>query len=163
MSLVLKDTAQHLCDIDRQGRSLCYLAAPYSHDRPAVMEERYKAISAVTAALMREGVPVFSPITYSHVLATDHGLPETWGFWADVDRTYLSCSYVLVVLMLEGWEESTGVTAERRWADYQIPIRFLQPQPLELSDDPTRLDTAPPRDVRAVPGRDGTEKRGLRG
>jgi nucleoside 2-deoxyribosyltransferase len=102
-----------------------YLASPYSHADPAVREARYQAACRTTAALLRAGLVVFSPIVHSHPLVA-FALPTGWDFWERIDRAYLARCDELVVLMLDGWKESTGVRAEIALArGLGKPVRFL--------------------------------------
>jgi nucleoside 2-deoxyribosyltransferase len=105
---------------------MIYLASPYSHPDPAVREERYRAACRATAALLQAGQPVISPIANSHPL-TDHGLPGDWMFWRRFDRELLERCDEVVVLMLDGWDESVGVREEIRIARAMgKPVRFLE-------------------------------------
>ena len=90
---------------------MIYLAQPYSHPDPAVRERRYEAACRATAALMRAGLIVFSPIAHSHPL-TRYGLPGDWQFWERYDRAHLEVCTCLAVLMLDGWKGSKGVQSE---------------------------------------------------
>ena len=90
---------------------MIYLASPYSHPDPAVREQRFRAACRATAAQLRAGAVVFSPIVHSHPLV-EFGLPTAWSAWERIDRVYLERCDEVVVLMLDGWEESAGVRAE---------------------------------------------------
>ena len=79
----------------------------------------------------KEGLNVFSPITHSHPLY-DLGMRGDWDFWKRIDVEYLRLSEKIVVLMLPGWLESKGVTAEIKLAkEMGIPVEYLQPSLLE--------------------------------
>jgi len=115
---------------------MIYLASPYSHENPAVKEERFHAACACAAEMMRSGMHVFSPIAHTHPIAA-HGLPGDWAYWQTYDRAMLSRCDELVVLCLPGWKESTGVQAEIKIArELGIPVRFANPadQPNERTD-----------------------------
>ena len=88
-----------------------YLASPYSHPDPAVREFRFEAACRAAAELMRSGKSVFSPIVSSHPLCR-YGLPLDWQFWQRHDLTFLTLCNELIVLKLDGWEQSVGVQAE---------------------------------------------------
>lgn len=107
---------------------MIYLASPYSHPDPAVREQRYQAACQATAALLRAGELVFSPIVHSHPLVA-FDLPTAWGFWESIDRAYLERCDEVVVLMLNGWEASVGVRAEIGIARaLGKPVRVLAPE-----------------------------------
>jgi hypothetical protein len=90
---------------------LVYLASPYSHDDPAIREQRFHAACAKAAELMRAGVLLFSPIAHTHPIA-QFDLPKGWDFWERYDREYLDVCKALVVLTIDGWATSKGVCAE---------------------------------------------------
>jgi nucleoside 2-deoxyribosyltransferase len=112
---------------------IIYLASPYSHPDPAVREQRFHAACRAAVALLHAGRVVFSPIAHSHPLA-QHGLPGNWQFWERYDRAFLERCDEVVVLMLDGWEESFGVQAEIRIAqELGKPVRYLAPELAPIS------------------------------
>ena len=107
---------------------MIYLASPYSHPDAAIREERFHAACVAAAQLMRAGNIVFSPIVHSHPIALQ-GLPTDWRFWERHDREHLARCDEVVVLMLDGWQESEGVLAEIRIAAELLkPVRYLEPE-----------------------------------
>ena len=94
-----------------------YLACPYSHPDPAVMEARFKEINQVAGDLMRQGCLVFSPISHTHPIAVCCELPRGFEFWEQHNRTFIDWCDELWVKRLDGWKESKGVTAEIQYAD----------------------------------------------
>jgi hypothetical protein len=108
-------------------RPLTYLACPYSHPDRAVRVARFDAANRAAGKLMREGHHVFSPISHTHPIAEVADLPLGWEFWEGFDRAYLAHSWRVVVLMLDGWRESKGVTAEICIANEQgLPIEYIE-------------------------------------
>ena len=102
-----------------------YVAAPYSHDDPAVRELRFRKINAYCAAQMAAGVILYSPISHCHPIAFEHALPTDWAFWERFDRAMIGCCQRLTVLTLDGWRESRGVQAEIKIAlDMNIPVEY---------------------------------------
>lgn len=90
---------------------IIYLASPYTHEDPAVMEERFCAVSRVAARLIRRGNVVFSPISHSHSIA-QYGLPKDWMFWKRFDTAFIERCTEMRILRLPGWKESKGVAEE---------------------------------------------------
>jgi Domain of unknown function (DUF1937) len=88
-----------------------YLASPYSHPEQAIREQRFRDACHAAASLMRLGQQVFSPIAHGHPL-TRHGIPGDWSFWERHAHWYLERCDEVVVLTLDGWEQSVGVRAE---------------------------------------------------
>jgi len=107
-------------------KKLVYLAVPYTDPDPEVKEERFEKVNEVAARLINKGENIFSPISMAHPIAKAGGLPGNWEFWDEFDRAYLECCKKVYVLMLDGWEESTGVKAEIKIAEEMgIKIVYL--------------------------------------
>lgn len=102
--------------------SFIYIASPYSHEDPAVREERFAAVSAFTAELVREGTVAYSPIAHSHPLAVKYGLRGDFRFWMHQNYGMLCKASRMLVLCLDGWNDSDGVQAEIAFAE-QCGIR----------------------------------------
>jgi hypothetical protein len=115
---------------------LIYLASPYSNADPAVEQARFDAVCRAAAALMRQGLLVFSPIAHSHPIAR-FGLPTDWSFWQRYDSAFLAQCDELWVLMLPGWDRSVGVRAEVRLAkEMGKPMRLVEPVELTTENTP---------------------------
>lgn len=111
-------------------RPLTYLAGPYSHADRAVRLARFEALNKAAADLIAEGHHVYSPISHTHPIAEAGDLPKDWQFWEAYDRIFLAMSWRVVVLTLDGWRESKGVTAELAIArEFGIGIEYREPRP----------------------------------
>jgi hypothetical protein len=109
-------------------RPLVYLAAPYTHPSPDIRRLRVEAANRHAAELMKEGWVAFSPLSHSHSIAKQTELPTGWEFWRKFCETYVGLSRAVIVLMLPGWQESTGVTAEIALArSLNIPVEYREP------------------------------------
>ena len=107
---------------------MIYLASPYSHPDPAVREDRFRAACLAAAALLRQGHAVFSPIAHSHCVATVGDLDPSWALWRAGDLRLLEACDELVVLRLDGWDRSVGVTEEVAYARSRgTPVAYLDP------------------------------------
>lgn len=108
--------------------SIVYLACPYSHKDKEVEKDRFVKVTFVAAKLAEKGDITFSPITHNRLINEAHPLPNIWeGFWKIYDGAFLHLSRKLYVLMLEGWEQSTGVQDEIQMAkDWEIPIEYIK-------------------------------------
>ena len=107
---------------------LIYLASPYSHQNAGVRFERFRMACEAAGRLIKEGHSVISPIAHSHPIATICGLPLTWHAWQMQDVAILSKCDEVVVLRLDGWEDSKGIKAELTYAhNMGIPIRYIDP------------------------------------
>lgn len=106
---------------------LIYLASPYSHPDAAAREARFDAVCAATAAMMRDGLMIYSPIGATHAMACKHELPLEWQFWAAYDELIISRCDRLWVLTIDGWDKSVGVTAEVKIAEkFGKPLDFIE-------------------------------------
>ena len=104
---------------------MIYLAAPYTHDDPEVREQRFLMVNKVASHLMRKGKMVFSPISHGHPIAKAGGLPTDWEYWGAYSRHMLSLCSKLIVICIDGWDESVGVQGEIKIAEeLGIPIEM---------------------------------------
>lgn len=85
-----------------------YLALPYTGRE----QESFKEANQTAADLMSQGHIVFSPISHTHPIAVQCGLPGHWEFWRQFDIAFIEWCDELYVLCSEGWERSKGVKAE---------------------------------------------------
>lgn len=107
---------------------LIYLALPYTHDNPDVRRFRFRRANEAAGALIEKGLLVFSPISHSHPIAQVADLPKEFTFWQAWNKEMLSRCTELSVLMLDGWEESRGVTWEIDMArDFGMAVKWLPP------------------------------------
>ena len=105
---------------------MIYLAAPYTSDDPTVRQQRFEANCQAAAELIHRGKIVFSPIAMTHNLCR-YGLPLNWEFWQQIDRRFLDLCDEVVVLMLDGWQQSVGVQAEIAIArELGKPVTYLR-------------------------------------
>lgn len=104
-----------------------YLAIPYSHLDPMIRKHRFEIANKITADLMKKGRIIFSTISHCHPL-TDYGLPGSWDYWKKYNREFLKMCKKLIVVTLEGWQDSVGVTEELRIAEEEgVTIEYIDP------------------------------------
>jgi nucleoside 2-deoxyribosyltransferase len=110
-------------------RRIIYLAGPYTHPDPFVRENRYAALTEAAAKLIKDGHIVFSPITHLHPV--DAFLRPTeydTDWWFALDEPFMAACTELVILTLDGWEDSKGTAAERAWFEERgLPVTFMEP------------------------------------
>lgn len=107
---------------------ISYLGQPYSvNSDEVVRERRYKYAVKKVAEYLNQGYNVFSPILNSHAPAVEHSLPNTWSFWANIDKEYLALCGEMIVLKMDEWEKSVGLAAEIEYAKaIGIPIVYVE-------------------------------------
>lgn len=105
---------------------LIYLASPYSHPDADVRERRFQAVCKAAGELMQLGYVVFSPIAHSHSIAALCDMPKDWAFWERQDTAILGRCSAMIVLKLDGWEQSIGIKAEVEFAQKRgIPVAWF--------------------------------------
>lgn len=89
-----------------------YLASPYSKYPHGIHKAHQEACEA-TALLITAGIPVFCPIAHTHDVAIYGKLnPLAHTIWMPADRPFMEAAKGCIVLLIEGWAESFGVTQE---------------------------------------------------
>ena len=99
-----------------------YLAAPYTHGDRSIENARARAINSHAARLMGGGHIVFSPISHSHQIAMENDLPTTFEFWQVQNHAFIDWADMVVVLALDGWKESRGITDEIEYAESMAKV-----------------------------------------
>ena len=101
-----------------------YLASPFSHPDPQERKARVARIAKITARLIAEGHIVFSPVAYTAEIQKDGDPPAGW--YRFTLRQLAACTHLLVV-KLEGWEESDGIKKEIAFAMGRgMPITYME-------------------------------------
>ena len=107
--------------------SLIYLASPYMDDCELIRKKRYLEVAEVTAALIKRGRHVFSPIVFCHPMALKYDLPKDYDFWIGYNEAMLKVCNALYVLCINGIDTSVGVNREIIIAEAEsIPILFIE-------------------------------------
>ncbi len=91
---------------------MIYVASPYTHDDPVVVDARYIATKKYVARLFKEKVWVFSPIIHCHSLALEFNFPTDASYWKEYNLHMLVRADALHVLELNDWKKSEGVYNE---------------------------------------------------
>ena len=113
-----------------EKEELIYLALPYIHSDPIVMDFRADVSDIIAADLSNRGHSVFAPISSWHHVAKKYGLPRDWTYWYKLDEMFVGFSTKVLVITLDGWKQSTGVHAEMELAnDYDTEIDYIDPEP----------------------------------
>lgn len=89
-----------------------YLASPYTHEDPKIMELRYEAAAEKAGELMGEGHIVYSPITHCHPIAVKCGLPRDFAYWKRHAKSFILWADELWILRIPGWSISIGIGQE---------------------------------------------------
>ncbi len=113
----------------RTRRKMIYLASPYSHRDKAIQAERYCTITKIAGFLTHKyRHTFFLPITQSHNMAKFYAPLKNGTFkaWKDIDYLAIRHCEEVWVVVLPGWDTSTGVTAEIKYAKrHKIPVHYV--------------------------------------
>lgn len=114
----------------RSQKGILYLAGPYSHPDPDTREERYRRITAVAAELVSRGWIVYSPLTMTHPidqLLAGHSATLGSEYWVNFDEAFMEFCSAIAVVMIEGWDKSTGVAREVKFfKERGRPVHYLR-------------------------------------
>jgi len=104
---------------------MVFVSAPYSHPIKQVTDMRVRAVAKYCAELLKNGTSCLTPITAGTCILEHTKLPSDFEFWKKMSFDMLEVCNEMHVIMLEGWNESTGVAAEIEFAKSRnIPIIF---------------------------------------
>lgn len=92
--------------------SFWYLGSPYSK-YPEGKAAAFARVCENAGYLIKAGVPVFSPIAHSHWIALfGHIDPDDHAIWLPADEPFMVAAKGMIVLKLEGWDTSFGLSCE---------------------------------------------------
>ena len=110
-------------------RPIAYLASPYSSPSREIRAHRFVAATRACGALLDLGVHAYSPIVHSHSISLLFDVRHDWEFWKAHDTSFISVSWIMYILAIDGWEESVGIKAEREICKEQnIPTVLIDIQ-----------------------------------
>lgn len=114
----MSEELRKFTEFKREPGSLWYIASPYSHPDPKVVEARIRELKECVAYVIENfhfAVP-FSPVLYTHSIQESGIVVSPPEGWYAFDFAFLRKADRLIVLELEGWETSVGVALEIAFA-----------------------------------------------
>lgn len=103
---------------------LVYLASPYSGTTEQREKRLFQTKQFVVSRLDRKDEIIYSPILHSYHIATEFNLPHEFEFWKWRDLEMIKRCDEMLILHLDGWEQSIGVQEELKFArENNITIR----------------------------------------
>jgi len=109
-----------------------YIAIPYSSVNK---EESFRLSNKIAAEQYKMGNIVYAPVSHSHPIAIQEGLPGGFEFWEKIDFEFIRWADYVLVIKMEGWKESKGVQKEIAYC------RMVLKKPVHLLDLETRILT----------------------
>lgn len=89
-----------------------YLASPYTHDDPNVIENRVESAHTLFCVLTSFGLHIYNATYETHRAAHLHKLPTHFEFWKEHNSAFIQPGAGVIVHEQDGWEESRGVKHE---------------------------------------------------
>lgn len=111
--------------------SYVYLGSPYSK-YPGGQAEAASVATRAAAKLMSRDIPIFCPIAHSHTICEVGELDHLdWKLWKRQDQPLIDGASALIVLMMDTWRESVGLTYEIEcFVKAGKPIVYVMPEDL---------------------------------
>ncbi len=113
--------------------SYFYVSNPYN-GTDEQKDERARIASQVCGKLLKMGVHAWSPIVHNHAMMkfNEFTLEERRSLILDFDFSLLKSAHGMIVLTIDGWEQSYGVRAEIELCEkLSIPVKYLDPAQLD--------------------------------
>ena len=108
---------------------MIYLASPYSHPDPVIKKTRFLLAEQCTAALIKQGLFVWSPIVHCYGMALRFTMPDDAQFWKAYNFDFIRRADALYLLKIEGYEQSKGVMMELKLAaEIGLPVEHVNPE-----------------------------------
>lgn len=112
---------------------LTYLASPYSKymDGPAAA---FADVCRIAGRMLVYGVNVYSPIAHTHSIAIHANIdPLNHDVWLLFDAAIMAKADALCVAMMDGWEDSYGVSHEIEvFTKVGKPVFYLDPETMTV-------------------------------
>ncbi|MBI2790930.1 MAG: DUF1937 family protein [Gammaproteobacteria bacterium] len=110
------------------NKELIYLACPYSHPDSRMVQLRYAVSAQVACQLVKEGLMIFAASMHNALLATMAGISDQFADWKEYNHLMIERSDKLMVITMEGWEQSKGVQDQIQYAkSLNKPIEMIEP------------------------------------
>ena len=122
---------------------IIYVGGPYSNNAPisggpssaAKRVARFNAVTELARQLIEEGKFVYSPLTMTHPIDIRMKHDPGSDFWVDFDETFMEHCSSMMVLMLPGWDESSGLKREIKFFESRkLPVEYLEPSEVGIDD-----------------------------
>lgn len=105
-----------------------YLATPYSK-HPRGHDAAFGEAITAAAICIRAGIMVVSPIAHSHPIAVNGGIEGHYEAWRDLDEALIDASRGIIVVEMDGWQQSEGIAFEVELAkSIGLPVFYMKPE-----------------------------------
>jgi hypothetical protein len=100
------------------------------------LQSAWAEICAVTSRLAGDGIPAYSPIAHTHALCMHNPSldPLDHSIWMPFDTPMMKAAAGLVVVTMDGWVTSHGISIEiKEFKQAGKPVFYLDPVTLEVT------------------------------
>ena len=106
---------------------MIYISLPYSNENKFIRKYREEVARIYFSKLVKDGIVATSPILTGCIAEHYIDFNEVpYSFWMELSEAYIASCSELHVIMLDGWESSTGVNWEiQRAKQMGIPIKYF--------------------------------------
>jgi len=116
---------------------MIYLASPYTHNDEDIVLYRVDAVCKAAGYFMRQGLNIISPIAHCHSIAKVSELPTDYKYWHKYNHALINICTEYWILLLSGWQESTGIIGETAYADsISRVVKYVDPLTYEVNNRP---------------------------
>lgn len=91
---------------------MVFISAPYTHIDPAIVADRMMKVSQYFAKLLSQNIICLSPLATGQFILDRTTIRSDFDFWKNLSLRYIDACDTVHVLMLPGWDVSTGVSVE---------------------------------------------------
>lgn len=91
--------------------NVIYIGCPYTGTDDQ-KQKRYEEVTSFAAKLVESGNIVYSPITHSHPIESRMNKKMSSGEWVKFDAPFMEICNRMIVVMMDGWENSLGLRHE---------------------------------------------------
>lgn len=129
--LRLVDSEINLEGLKKYG--LIYLASPYTLYAKG-LSAAFEDVTELAGKLVKQGLFVFAPITYSHPMTVYGSCPPLdERLWYPLNDSFMHKSDCLLVARMSGHNSSKGVAREIKFFEMTgKPVFFIHPETLEV-------------------------------
>lgn len=104
-----------------------YLASPYSHPNTNVRHLRYLEAQKALAWLVTHQLWTYSPIVHCHEMTKAHAMPTDAKSWQNFNHMMILRSSGTLVLKIEGWDLSKGLSEEIEFSKLLgLPVALIE-------------------------------------
>lgn len=108
--------------IEKLQNGIVFLSMPYSSkletedERILEKQERFEKSLKLLSYLQLNRIHVVSPITQGHPVVIKYEVPSDWEYWEEYCHKFISISDCVLIFAIDGYDVSTGVAGEIKYA-----------------------------------------------